>query len=363
MMERDASGGGRRVLYVGCYTPDGGPGIHAFDASTPDGILQPLSEHGGVEDASYLAAGTNGDVLYAVSEQTAPRSGEVVALRIDGRDGSLAEFDRVPSHGAAPCHVAVTVDGRHLYVANYIDGTMAAYALLPDGGFDALLSRHEHAGSGPRSERQEGPHTHGVLPRPSGAVLVTDLGTDQLLRYHHDGGDGSGPLVVDDVLQMPPGTGPRHAVSHPSRPELVLVVGELDSSLTVVVDRLGDPLRALGHGSTLPATVDTASSTAAAVVVPPRGDLAYVSNRGSDTVAVLDLTAGSTPTLRAVVPSGGRTPRDLLLHPSGRHLVVANQDDDLVTVLALGEDGVPSAVVDEHELPAPAGLVHMGIAL
>ena len=106
MVDRDTSGDAGTVrLAVGCYTPDGGPGIVTLDWAAADGSLRRVGAHDGVVDASYLAAHPVGGVLYAVSERTEPDSGEVVALRVDA-DGTFVELDRVASHGAAPCHVA-----------------------------------------------------------------------------------------------------------------------------------------------------------------------------------------------------------------------------------------------------------------
>ena len=157
----------RTHLYVGCYTSDSPIGIAVYDWSDPARSPIELSTLEGIEHPSFLAAHPNGTVLYAVNETAPPDSGSVTALRVDPVDGSLETIDRVPSHGGAPCHLSVDPEGRHLYVANYLSGTVAAYRLEPDGRFGDLIAIDQHHGSGP-SSRQDGPHAHCIVPGPIG---------------------------------------------------------------------------------------------------------------------------------------------------------------------------------------------------
>ena len=176
----------RTYLYIGCYTHESSIGIHVYDSSDAAGSLAKLGEVDGVEHPSFLATHPSGNVLYAVSETASPDGGGIVAFRVDQIDGSLTVIDRVSSHGDAPCYVSVDGDGRYLYVANYLSGTIAVYALAPDGRFGELVASHQHTGSGP-SARQHGPHAHCIVPGPVvDSVYAVDLGTDRVSRYMHD---------------------------------------------------------------------------------------------------------------------------------------------------------------------------------
>jgi 6-phosphogluconolactonase len=348
---------GQTYLYVGCYTNDSSIGIHVYDWSDPAVPLVERSTFEGVEQPSFLAAHPSGTVLYAVSETAGPDGGNLAALRIDPIDGSLGCFDRAPSHGSAPCYVSVDADGRYLYVANYLSGTVAAYALEHDGRFGQLVGTHQHRGSGPTA-RQEGPHAHCIVPGPvSGAVYGVDLGTDRVSRYLHDRRDGVDAFVLDDELALEPGAGPRHLAFHPELPVGFLVC-ELDSTIvTLGLDSADGSLTRRGSASTLPEGYD-GESIAAEVRVHPTGRYVYASNRGHDSIAVFGF-AGPAEPLEPLghVHSGGRTPRNFAVHPSGGALMVANQDSNRIVPFAIdAATGVPSQIDGSHHASQPVCL-------
>lgn len=353
----------RSYLYVGCYTHESPVGIHVYDSSAPTGELVKLSEDDTVEHPSFLAAHPSGDILYAVSEVASPDGGSVCAFRIDRGDGSLTLFDRAPSHGAAPCYVSVDPAGRHVYVANYLSGTIAAYAVTGDGRFGRLVATHQHGGSGP-TVRQEGPHAHCILPSPAGeSVYATDLGTDRINRYQHDGRGARETLEPADELTLEPGSGPRHIALHPHLP-IGFLVCELDSTLVVLaIDRASGRLTRLHTSSTLPDGF-AGESIAAEVRVHPDGRLVYVSNRGHDSIAVFGFR-GPTDSLELLdhVPSGGANPRNFAIHPSGRALLVANQHSD--TIVPFGIEpvtGIPQQRDLAYGVSAPVCLTFLEVA-
>jgi 6-phosphogluconolactonase len=321
-------------LYVGCYTGAATTGIHVFDASDPRGHIDARSRVDDIEHASFLAVDVDRRVVYAVSE-TADR-GAVVAYRISPTDGSLSRLDQMSSHGSAPCHVSV--DGRHVHVANYASGTIATHLVGDDGAFGPLVGHHQLRGSGP-NPRQSGPHAHCIVASPDGAsVHAVDLGADVIARYVLDQGDRG--MRLADRTVMRPGAGPRHLTFHPEWP-VAYVVGELDNSLVVLdVDPAGR-LHPRIEVPTLPAGF-TGDSIAAAIVVHPDGRRLYVSNRGHDSIAVFAVDRPEdTPILMEHIPSGGRTPRHLAVHPSGRSMLVANQDSDTLVAFELDDEAVP----------------------
>lgn len=313
-------------LYVGGYTHESAVGIHIFDASDPAGRLDERGEFDGVEHPSFLATHPNGNVLYAVSETASAQDSAVVALRIDHGDGSLAMLDRVPSQGSAPCHVSVASDGRFLYAANYLSGTIAVYSLDVDGSFGELVAAPRHRGSGPHV-RQDGPHAHCVVPGPTDRIVyAVDLGTDRVYRYAHHPDATNDAFGLEAQFALQPGTGPRHLAFHPHE-SVAFIVGELDSTVvTAHVDPMSGELTRGSVCSTLPGDF-VGESIAAEIRVHPNGRHVYVSNRGHDSIAMFKFVGPGAP----LVPlghthSGGRTPRNFGVHPAGRALLAANQD-------------------------------------
>ncbi len=336
-------------LYVGCYTTQAPTGIHVFDASDPGGSVERRSQVDDIQHASFLAVDARRDTLYAVSES--PDAGSVVAYRRSPTDGSLSRLDEAPSHGSAPCHVSV--DGRYVHVANYGSGTIASYLVGDGGGFERLVGRHQHQGSGPH-RRQEGPHAHCVLATPDAtSVYATDLGTDRIMRYVHEPSDDDGEFRLADQTVLAPGAGPRHLAFHPEHP-LAFVLCELDNRLAVFDVGTSGQLHLRSAVSTLPVGF-TGESTAAEVAVHPHGHRVYVSNRGHDSIATFAIDRPEDPpTLLEHVPSGGRNPRHFAIHPSARSLTVANQDSDTLVAFALDDDGIPRLVDVVARVSQPA---------
>ena len=330
---------GRRV-YVGCSTDASHVGIHVFNLEVTERgpTLTPRSCIEGLDHPSFLAAHPTEPVLYAVSETV---GGDIVSFRIDPADGSLNEWHRVPSAGDGPCHLGT--DGDHLFIAHYLSGSAAAYALHPDGRISDLVWSVRHHGSGPHA-RQDAPHAHCAVPDPHRtSVHIVDLGTDLVVRYDSDPTTGGFHAAAEVALS--PGSGPRHLAFHPHDP-LAFVVCELDNTLVALdIDDATGELLPRTTTSTLPTDV-AGDSLAAAVRVHPGGRHVYVSNRGHDSIATFAIGGEERLTPLGHVPSGGHGPRDLAIDPAGRWLLAANQHSG--HLVGFGID-------DRTGLPRPVG--------
>lgn len=309
-------------LLVGGYTPPMGSGQGIMLAQQRD---DGLAEHGllaAVESPSFLAISADGNRIYAVNE-TDP--GRVSAF---GRTGSWAAPGLQPlgwqlTGGAHPCHLALHPSGRLLAVANYSSGSVAIHPLDDNGAVRPHRQLVRLHGSGPHAERQDGPHAHQVSFAAGGdELIVADLGSDRLWRYHHRGGD----YVLVDEVSLPAGSGARQVLLDPAT-GLGYVLGELDNSISVLDWRL--PARLLssvaGHAEPL-----APGALSAGLVFGPRPGLLYASHRGADRITVLRQDGeGVTPV--ADFDSYGRSPRHLSL--SAGRLYIANQLSDTLAVV------------------------------
>ncbi|SDF74158.1 6-phosphogluconolactonase, cycloisomerase 2 family [Cellulosimicrobium cellulans] len=395
-----------RALWIGTYPhPSGAEGVWRVELDV-DPAAGTGSFGGGAlavaaSSPSFLAL--DGDTLYAVGETEA---GSVSAFAV-GPDGALTpRGGPVATGGTYPCHVAVSGD---VLVANYGDGVLTVVPTADDGGIAAAPDggprRQRHAGTGPVTDRQEGPHAHFVAPLAhlgaaddgSGAVLVVDLGTDELRRHDPAAPDGSTAQVV---ATFPPGTGPRHLAALPSGH--LVVVGELDPALFLLSPVDGpDGVRTYDvvarYDVTHAAAPADGGNYPSHLTVTADGTRVLAAVRGADVLAVHAVEPGpdgGVPTLRHLAdsPVGGAWPRHFAIlgaatgagsaagadqgdadAPLHDLVVVANQNDDpLIERPAVAGPDAPTSnlallrvrrsdgaaqVLDVLALPAPACVV------
>ena len=317
-------------LVLGGY----GPALGVVDLG-PEGFGAP-AEVAPAASPSFVVASRDGRFVYAALE------GE------EGRVGAWAVTHEVPwpalgeqsTGGAAPCHLALSPDGRWLLTANYTSGSVCVHPVSDDGSLGARTDLVVHSGTpGPQVDRQDGPHAHQVV-FVDGGVLVCDLGLDAVIGYSLDGGR----LTEVARSPMPPGSGPRHLVVDGS---VAYVLGELSSTVTVC-DVSGLVLTP-GPSVSLRRPTASGENTAAELVLV--GDEVLASNRGDDTIAVLTRD-GSSLRLEATVSCGGSWPRWIGVVEEG--LLVANERSDGVAVLRRRQGG-EWTVVDVLAWTAPTG--------
>lgn len=311
-------------VVIGGYTAEAGgraAGLTSLRPS-PDGYGLVVVDTLEMASPTYLLAHPGRPWLFAVSE-TEP--GQVSSMRRDA-DGTLQLLSTMTTGGAGSCHLALSPDLRYVVVADYGSGTVSSIPVGPDGRLGRTADQRRFAGSGPDTERQQGPHAHQVV-FDGDELLVPDLGTDRVYRLRLDGAGRfgeAGPAVV-----LPSGSGPRHLTVVEDHLVVALELsGELwlgrraDDGGWAEVERVRCTGRAAG-GDLYPSALRA------------DGETVLVANRGPGTVAVFSLDRVAQ-TLRLVdeLDGGGRWPRDLVV--TDDLLWVANQTDDLVSVLPRG---------------------------
>ncbi|WP_238650767.1 lactonase family protein [Paenibacillus piscarius] len=340
------------LFYIGTYNGNKEKAILLGALDKETGEMRVLGGTSGIDNPSYLALNASRTVLYAVSEQ---EEGEVRAYAVDPASRALHFLGGRATGGGAPCYVSVAPQDNYIFVSNYMGGNVNVFPLNPDGSLQAMSSQVKHEGSGIRSDRQEAPHPHSVIPDQSGKhVLVCDLGLDQIVIYRVE----DGKLVTHREVGLPPGSGPRHLAVHPSR-QWFYLVNELNNTVSVfAADESRGDLKLLQHISSLPEHYTAGSDdTAADIHVSPCGRYLYVSNRGHDSIALFHID-NATGLLEAEdwVISGGRTPRNFAL--IGGMLLAANQNSgNIVSFRIDSETGRLIPTGNELDVTAPVCLV------
>jgi 6-phosphogluconolactonase len=345
----------RTLLVVAClnrevpYFPVArGKGIAVFSFNDATGALTKLSEETGVDNPNYLAVQKGNRCVYAVSDVLGLNEGLVTAHRLDPTTGRLSYVNEQGTLGSVPAYASFDHTGKFLLIANYsMDTALSdrspnqAIAVMPirgDGGVDAPVASRAHPGKGPNAQRQERSHAHCIMATPDNRhVVVADLGIDKLMVYRFDGNTGG--LTPGEVpyINLPPGSGPRHFIFHPST-RFAYVINELESTIAALsFDQSRGSFQLLHVVPALP-TGHREVSHCADLQINPDGRFLYGSNRGHDSI-VIHTVDQSTGRLMLVghQPTLGETPRNFAIDPLGRYLVVANQNGDSLIVFRIDD--------------------------
>ena len=332
-------------VYVGTYTEpilfgtgkilEGkGLGIYRYRLDRSSGALDLLEVTQDVTNPSYLAFDPTRSFLYAVNELKTYEgrpTGTVSAFSIDPLTGSPKFLNKQMSHGTDPCHVEVAGDGRHVFVANFMSGSVCVLPVRGDGSLAPASDFIQHQGSSIDPNRQRGPHAHSVIFDPAERfAFVPDLGLDKLAAYVFDPLRGKLEQHPRPWFKATPGAGPRHlAFRRDGR--FAYLINELASSLTALsYDGVDGCFRELQTVSTLPDDFD-GQSTCADVHLSPDGRFVYASNRGHDSIAIFRIESESGLLTRVGNASTqGETPRNFAIDPEGNFLLAANQDSGTI---------------------------------
>ena len=333
------------TIYVGTYTGGASEGIYAVNLDMQTGRLEIAGLAAKLQNPSYLVFSMDGEYIYAVLENESyegETGGAAVALRTTGREGSLELLNIRSTIGRGPCHLAVDSSNRHLYTANYSEGSVTMFSLEADGRIGDVSGYIKHKGSGPNKKRQEGPHAHCTVLTPDEEILcVVDLGIDRILMYDLTGSCREISYKENGEQLIKPGSGPRHLVFHQNG-RFAYLVNELSSDIAVLeYDAAGKEFTLKQSISALPEDYNSISYCGA-IKISPDGRFVYASNRGHDSIAIfrIDTETGM------LVPCGyqptlGSYPRDFEFDPSGKYVIVANQQSgNLVSFYVNGETGM-----------------------
>lgn len=357
------------LVYVGTYTGRESKGIYFFRlqtnniAGSQSVALEPLGLAAETPSPSFLAVDPARRLVFAVNEVdelNGQPGGGVSAFSVDDQTGKLTLINQQSSGGAGPCHIVLDRACRHVLVANYGGGSVAAFAVGEDGSLGERTAFVQHEGSSVNPQRQEGPHAHCVTLDPAGKmVFVCDLGLDKVMIYQYD--EQRGTLAPHDppFAKLAPGAGPRHMAFRPDG-KFAYVINELNSTVTAFsYDAESGVLAEIQTVSTLPADFD-GDSTTAEVEVHPSGKFLYGSNRGHDSVAAFTIDeADGTLSLAEHEATGGRTPRHFGIAPSGEHLAIANQNTDTLRVCRVDGGSGRLEPVASVEAPTPVCVVYL----
>ncbi|PKF80929.1 6-phosphogluconolactonase [Vibrio sp. vnigr-6D03] len=314
---------------IGAMTGEG-KGISSVHMNLETGAFDKLALISDEQNPAYLTS-QDGRV-FAINEFA---NGKGAGLSVHNiKNHQLSLLDSNPVDGDYPCHVAVNSDQTLAVTSNYGTGDFSVFSLSSD----RLEHIHtiQHAGNGPNTDRQEGPHAHfACFLKQTNELVTVDLGTDRVSFYPI-----SNTLINESEVQhvqTPPGSGPRHLVF--SQDELkAYVLCELSEEVLVLKKNENDIWEIASTIS--PFVKHNEGGAAAAIRLSPDEKFVYVSGRQQSSIACLKVEVSGDLTVVQTISSGGLNPRDFNLMPNGKWLVVANQDtNNLVSYRRNEESG------------------------
>lgn len=344
--------------YTGCRTTRErnarGKGIGVYSVEGDKWTL--VETHPTLDNPSFLALNSEQTVLYTVHGD----GGEVSSFKIDAASGKLTHLNTQSCLGKNPVHLEFSVDGTHLLIANYATGNLAKLLVLGDGSLGAAVKSDTLPGTpGPIPKEQGSSHPHHI-PRyvttsiSSSWHIVPDKGLDTVFAVNWQ--DRENPTILP--YRWLAGSGPRHSAFHPTLP-LIYVANELNCTMTIwLFDADSGELKPLDTVPTVPEAM-RADSSAAGIAIHPSANAVYVSNRGHNSVCVVQLDPRNGMSGKSEwVSTDGDFPRFISLDPQGRHLYVANERTDTIVQFAINQESGQLVPTDEViETGSPVSIV------
>lgn len=342
-------------VLIGTYTNGTSKGIYVYRFYEKNGRMAYLNEIDNVANPSYLTVSDNNKFVYAVNE--GPK-GAVSSFTFNATSGKMVFINKQETQGADPCYVSVDKDQKNMFIANYSSGSLAVFPLNKDGSIGAISQHIQDKGTGPVTDRQEGPHVHTAVLSPNEKYLLyTDLGTDKvnIMRYKPS---KNPPLTPADpaFVSVSPGNGPRHLVFSADS-KYVYLVQEIGGFVNVYNYDNGNLKEIQSVDMKTPAMKGDIGS--AAIHLSPDGRFLYASNRGNgnDIVQYAINPENGQLTFVSRTSSLGKGPRDFIIDPNGKYLLIANQVGNNIVVYKLDQpSGKPTGIVYEMNIGSPVCL-------
>jgi len=290
-----------REGYIGTYASDKSRGVYRFMVNLDNGRMTEPELLYEAHNAKWVSLAGN---MLAFPTERQDRAGTCFASLTD-KGASFA--GEILEEKDTPCFILQ--EGAFAYTANYHDGTVMIYHMGKEGP--------EAAG---RIENGEEAGCHQIMLH--GPYVMVPCLTQHRIRLF----DRTDAFRSCGAIRFPDGSGPRHGVFNASH-TLLYVVSEWSNEL-FIFEVKEDTFLLRQQLTILPEDTQSGRkkqvASAAAVRLTEDERFLYISIRGLNLLAVVDV-GGSSAAVLQHVPCGGEHPRDFVLTEDERFLLVANR--------------------------------------
>ncbi|MDP9175216.1 MAG: lactonase family protein [Planctomycetota bacterium] len=356
-------------VFFGTHVQGAGKGFSLSHFDTDTGILTPPKFLLEAPAPGFFVLSRDHTRLYAnnsINTYQGKLTGTLSAYSINPTSAHLTLLNTVEAGGADPSYISLDNTNKFVFTANYQSGTIAAFALKPDGSIGDRTAFFQHIGKGIDPIRQTHAYAHSIKVDPTNRfVLSADLGLDRLFVYRFDATTGGMTPNDPSYVSVTPGVGARHFTFAPNG-KIVYLVSEMGSRIFEFAwDSEKGVLTQLQEISSLPDDFK-GTSACAEIEVHPSGKFLYTSNRGMDSISVfaIDAVDGHLTPLQHITTEG-KTPRNFAFDPTGKWLLVTNHGSNNAMVFKIDQEtgqltpnGSPVAVpypFCERFLAVPSG--------
>jgi 6-phosphogluconolactonase len=133
------------IIYLGSYSNI----ITAFSFSESTGNLSlvNITSDNIIDNPSWVTISSSKKYLYAVSEIdnfNGTYSGAVSSFAINSSSYELTFINKVSTSGAAPCHIAASLNDDVIYLSNYCSGSVSVIRVNSDGSLGSIIQLIDH---------------------------------------------------------------------------------------------------------------------------------------------------------------------------------------------------------------------------
>jgi len=245
---------------------------------------------------------------------------EVQTYSVDPHTGAIARIGVAPLPDSM-ANIMTDRTGQWLFAASYPGHKISVSAIGPDGIAGTFIS-----------VLPTGKNAHAAIIDPSNKhLLVTNLGSDQVLQYNFDAATGKLTPAEPAAFKTRAGSGPRHIVIHPDGKHAYLL-HELDATLDLLAyDAQRGTLSLIKTWNTLPPG-STVKPWAADLHLTPDANFLYTSERNSHTLAIWKVDASSGELTLVGHQPTEKQPRGFQIDSTGRWLLAVGQVSNGLTV-------------------------------
>jgi len=329
-------------LYVGTYTNGDSEGIYKLTFNTNTGALTNKQLAAKIENPSYLSYSPDKKHIYAVIEN---ENGMVSAFKIED-DGHLKSLNKVSTHGAHPCHLAINKSGDKAIVSNYTGGNASIYSITNDGTLTEAFQVLDHNIDSIVS------HVHSAQFYKN-QLYISDLGKNAVFNYQLE--NNTYKLIDSSIVDLTNNAGPRH-FSLTNNGAFIYIINEYASSITTG-KKNENGFDKIDEDSTLDADYEGGNSCADIHLSKDERFL-YGSNRGENSIAVFkrDIKTGTLDKIQNISVHGD-WPRNFTLDPTGKFVLVANKKSNNISVFSIDISNGKLTFLHDVKVPSPVCLL------